>query len=59
MASCYVICRECGQRHDTESVEFVDICEGGQGQDVLTYICPETKNKTESNVYRGYFERGW
>ena len=55
-SGCYVICRECGAKHETDKVEFLDCCEGDRGQDVMTFICPVTKTETESNVYKGYFE---
>lgn len=49
----FVICKECGERHDTYQVESLDISEGDRGQDVLTFVCPTTKNETTSNVYQG------
>ena len=36
----YVVCPGCGQNHDGDTVEFVDISEGMQGEDQLTYRCP-------------------
>ena len=55
-SGCYVICKECGEKHSTENVEFIDCSEGDRGQDVLIFYCPKTAERTESNVYKGYFE---
>ena len=50
----YLICKECGNRHDTEEVEFLNIEEDFNGRDIMTYTCPETKQETKSNIFRGY-----
>jgi len=57
VTSHYVYCSECHEKHDTRDVEFVDISEGDQGQDVMRFVCPVTKIEKESNVYRGYCDR--
>lgn len=45
-----VQCRECGERHNTEDVKFLDIEEDIQGYDVMTFVCPVTGNNTKSHV---------
>ncbi len=51
----YVICPACRERHDTDNMPLhvVDIREGEQGQDVITYKCPTTGKKVGATVYRG------
>ncbi len=51
MITMYVVCPECGERHDSEEVEGVDIEESPEGWDVLTYVCPVTGNEVKSLVY--------
>ena len=48
----FVQCRECGERHSSEEVEGVNIEEGPNGEDILTFVCPETGKETKSIVYR-------
>lgn len=33
---------------DEETVEFVDICEGPMGEDILTFVCPECGENHQS-----------
>lgn len=47
----FVSCRECGERHSSEEVETVNIEEDERGYDVLTFICPVTKEETSSLVF--------
>ena len=47
-----VICPECGEKHLTTEVEFLNVEEDMQGRDVMHFVCPKTKNPTKSNVYR-------
>ena len=47
-----VICLECGEKHLTTKVEFLNIEEDIQGQDVMYFVCPVTKTPTKSLVYR-------
>lgn len=49
----YVVCPDCGERHETDSVRTLNIEEDAQGRDVLTYTCPVTGNATKSNIFRG------
>jgi len=49
----FVTCKECGQRHDTESVEFLNIEEDQYGYDLMTFTCPVTGKATKSIVFRG------
>ena len=52
MSDMYVMCRECGEQHNSEEVIGTNIEEGSQGEDVLTFVCPETGKETKSIVYR-------
>jgi hypothetical protein len=52
MSDMFVRCRECGQEHESNEVEALDIAEDFEGRDVLTFICPVTKFETNSFVYR-------
>jgi hypothetical protein len=47
-----VICSECGEKHLTAKVEFLNIEEDMQGRDVMHYTCPVTNQPTKSLVYR-------
>lgn len=47
----FVQCRECGERHTSKEVETIDIEEGSNGEDILTFVCPETGNETKSIVF--------
>lgn len=47
----FVQCRECGERHISKEVETIDIEEGSNGEDILTFVCPETGNETKSIVF--------
>ena len=45
------VCQQCGDEHRTKDVECLDIHESFQGFDVLTFVCPNTGEKTEAYVY--------
>jgi hypothetical protein len=47
----YVQCKECGEQHQSEEVESIDIREDFEGRDVITFICPVTGKPTESLVF--------
>ena len=47
-----VLCDQCGERHYTDEVEFLNIEEDYQGRDVMYFKCPVTGKITSSNVYR-------
>jgi hypothetical protein len=48
----YIVqCRECGEDHGTENVQFVNVEEDIQGRDVFTFVCPKTGLTTASLVY--------
>ena len=46
-----VHCSECGEKHLTTEVEFLNIEEDMQGRDVMHYTCPITNQPTKSLVY--------
>lgn len=46
-----VWCPDCDEEHDTEEVEFLDISEGMQGEDRMTFKCPESLHVFTSTVY--------
>lgn len=46
-----VKCPQCGEEHLTEEVEFLNVEEDMEGRDVFYYVCPVTKEKTQSLVY--------
>ena len=46
-----VICPECGEKHLTTEVEFLNIEEDIQGRDVFFFKCPVTRQDTKSFVY--------
>ena len=48
----YVRCNQCGEQYDEEKVEFVNIEEGMQGQDILTFKCPNPDCKGTSKSER-------
>ena len=49
----YVNCPVCKERHfTTDDMEVLGIHEGDRGQDVLEYVCPDTKEETEATVFR-------
>ena len=50
----FVICPACKERHYTEDMPLnvVDCREGPQGEDMITYKCPETGKQVEATVYR-------
>jgi hypothetical protein len=50
----FVRCPECKEDHytDEKGMTVTDCCEGDQGQDVITYVCPVTKQETQATVYR-------
>lgn len=41
-----------GAMCEAEETEFLDIEEGQQGEDVMTFICPACHQKHKSTVYR-------
>jgi hypothetical protein len=45
-----VICNECGEEHNVEDVEFVNVEESIEGLDVYYFICPVTGQETNSYV---------
>lgn len=47
----FVQCKECGEIHNSEQVQGVDIEEDFEGRDLLTFVCPKTGNETKSLVY--------
>lgn len=51
MKESYVRCKECGEIHTIEEVEFLNIEEDMEGRDVITFSCPTTLNPTTSLVY--------
>lgn len=46
----HVRCSECGECHEPDEVEFVNIEEDIQGRDLLTFICPVTNKETKGYV---------
>ena len=46
-----VICPECSEEHSTVEVEFLNVEENIQGQDVMYFVCPVTHTDTKSLVY--------
>ena len=38
----FVICLGCGEKHETDAVEFLNVEEDIQGRDVMEFKCPET-----------------
>ena len=46
----YVVCKECGETHKPEEVKFVNIEEDQQGWDLLTFVCPVTKEETKAYI---------
>jgi len=51
MKSYTVFCKECGERHETEDVKFLDVSEDIQGRDIFKFVCPVTGVITEGLVY--------
>jgi hypothetical protein len=49
-----VKCPECGQEHNTEKVQFLNVEEDIQGRDIFYYVCPITQKETKSLVYKEY-----
>ena len=47
----FVQCSECGEKHKADEAEFVNIEEDFLGRDLLTFICPKTKQQSQSLVY--------
>lgn len=45
-----VHCLECGEDHNPEDVEFVNIEEDINGRDLLTFVCPVTEKETKALV---------
>ena len=46
-----VRCTQCGDRHTTDDVEFVNVESDIEGRDVCYFICPTTGEQTKSFVY--------
>lgn len=46
-----VKCLECGEEHGPQEIISLNIEENAMGEDVITYICPVTKNIAKSRVY--------
>lgn len=49
-AQMFVFCPECNQKHKSGQVETLNIEEDFQGRDLLTYVCPITKQTTKATV---------
>jgi hypothetical protein len=47
-----VHCPLCGEEHDTEAVEFVNIEESPEGWDLMSYICPVKLSEAKAVVRR-------
>jgi hypothetical protein len=53
MSKMFVQCPSCKERHfQGTALKVLDVKEGPQGEDVVTYKCPETKQRVEATVYR-------
>lgn len=50
MRKAVVYCKECKAWVLEEDTEFVDIEEGPQGEDILTFACPTCKTEQRSVV---------
>ena len=49
----FVRCPSCGTDHNTEdNLDTIDCHEGPQGEDVITYTCPNTGVQCDATVYR-------
>ena len=46
-----VVCTECSEEHDTETVKFLNIEEDIQGRDIMYFECPVTNLEARSLVY--------
>jgi len=46
-----VVCTECSEEHDTETVKFLNIEEDVQGRDIMYFECPVTNLEAKSMVY--------
>lgn len=56
----YVNCSKCGNKHFQGEIETLNIEEDIQGYDVITFVCPETKEETKSYVLAGPdFDPNW
>lgn len=42
----WVSCSKCGEDYDEKKVKVLDIEEGLQGEDLLTFICPKGHRQT-------------
>lgn len=51
----HVICN-CGDNHNVDDVQFLNIEEGPCGEDIMSYKCPVTDNYAQSFVYKGVTE---
>lgn len=49
MYQCF--CGYCDEYHPVESVKFLNVEEGFSGEDILTFVCPETDEIQRSFVY--------
>jgi hypothetical protein len=50
MKLCIVVCKACGNEHETRDVEFLNVEEDIQGRDVIEFKCPETGTVQKSYV---------
>jgi len=46
-----VVCTECSEEHDTESIKFLNVEEDIQGRDIMFFVCPVTNLEARSLVY--------
>lgn len=51
MRETFVLCKSCGEQHNTSDVEFLDIEEDIQGHDVMTFRCPTTEQVVKGLVF--------
>ena len=48
-----VVCTECSEEHSVNNLEFCNVEENMQGQDIMYFKCPVTGLETKSLVYSG------
>lgn len=46
----FVVCKACGENHETSDVEFLNVEEDIQGRDVMEFKCPKTDTVQQSWV---------
>ena len=51
MVNMIVVCTECSEEHDTETVKFLNVEEDIQGRDIMYFECPVTNLEARSLVY--------